>query len=352
MNKTLIMALAFTAGALFNAADAAGKKKKEQKNTGGPAARVDLKTASDSLSYSAGMVRTDGLVPYLQQSFGVDTAYMADFIRGFEDATANGFADRNKAYYAGEQIAMMVSERMLPFIKEEFAGRADSVDTRLFYRGFTDALRKVHATMSPDTAKAYFDTAFKQAVDDRNAANKKAGEDFLAANKTQPGVVELPSGLQYKILTRGSGAVPAANDEVTVKYEGRLIDGTVFDSSYERPGETSKFRPDQVIKGWTEALTMMPVGSKWELYIPYNLAYGERQAGKIKPYSALIFTVEMVSIKNTAAAKTGAETKAKTGATLRETARHRTGAGARAGRVKTDAAKAKTTTATKALPNK
>ena len=89
-------------------------------------------------------------------------------------------------------------------------------------------------------------------------------------------------------------------DEVTVKYEGRLIDGTVFDSSYERKEQTNTFRPTQVIKGWTEALLMMPVGSKWELYIPYDLAYGERQAGKIKPYSTLVFTVEVVGVKKAA----------------------------------------------------
>ena len=108
----------------------------------------------------------------------------------------------------------------------------------------------------------------------------------------------LASGLQYKELVKGTGEVPQAGAEVTVKYEGRLIDGTVFDSSYNRGGAgTSKFRTNQVIKGWTEALQMMPVGSKWELYIPQNLAYGDRKAGKIAPYSALVFTVELVAVE-------------------------------------------------------
>ena len=288
MNKTLIIALAITAGALFNAADAAGKKKKDKTAGKADAAVVELKDASDSLSYAAGMVRTEGLVPYLKQSFGVDTAYMADFIKGYEDAMAKGFGDKMKAYYAGEQIAQMVSQRMVPFLKEEFASRPDSIDADM-----------------DSVAKVYFEAAFKRMIDDRNAATKKEGADFLAANKLKDGVVTLPSGLQYKVLVKGTGEVPAVDDEVTVKYEGRLIDGTVFDSSYKRPGETSKFRPNQVIKGWTEALTMMPVGSKWELYIPYDLAYGERQAGKIKPYSTLIFTVEMVAV-NKAEAKAGA----------------------------------------------
>jgi FKBP-type peptidyl-prolyl cis-trans isomerase FklB len=128
-------------------------------------------------------------------------------------------------------------------------------------------------------------------------ANRKAGEDFLAANAKQPGVTVLPSGLQYKVLTKGTGEVPKISDEVIVKYEGKLIDGTVFDSSYERKEQTNKFRPSQVIKGWTEALTLMPVGSKWQIFVPQELAYGSREAGKIKPFSALIFTVELVGIE-------------------------------------------------------
>lgn len=125
---------------------------------------------------------------------------------------------------------------------------------------------------------------------------KKEGVDFLAANAKKEGVKTTASGLQYKVLTQGTGAIPTASDEVKVNYEGRLVDGKVFDSSYKR-GEPATFKANQVIKGWTEALTMMPVGSKWELYIPYNLAYGERGAGQdIKPYSALIFTVELLDI--------------------------------------------------------
>ena len=106
-----------------------------------------------------------------------------------------------------------------------------------------------------------------------------------------------PSGLQYKILTKGKGKVPTKDDQVIVKYEGRLIDGTVFDSSYKRAEQTNKFRPTDVIKGWTEALTMMPVGSKWELYVPQELAYGARETGDIPAYSALIFIVELVDIE-------------------------------------------------------
>lgn len=126
--------------------------------------------------------------------------------------------------------------------------------------------------------------------------NREAGEKWLADNAKKEGVVVMPSGLQYKILTKGTGDVPKSTQKVKVNYEGRLIDGTVFDSSYKR-NKPSTFGVSQVIKGWTEALCMMPVGSKWEVYIPYSLAYGERESGQIKPYSALIFTVELLDIE-------------------------------------------------------
>ena len=126
--------------------------------------------------------------------------------------------------------------------------------------------------------------------------NKKIGEKFLEENKTKEGVVTLESGLQYKILTKGTGAIPKLTDKVTTNYKGTLVDGTVFDSSYDR-GEPATFPVNGVIKGWTEALQLMPVGSKWELYIPYNLAYGERGAGQvIGPDETLIFQIELISI--------------------------------------------------------
>ena len=124
-----------------------------------------------------------------------------------------------------------------------------------------------------------------------------AGEKYLAATAKKPGVKVLPSGLQYKVIKEGQGEIPQASDEVEVIYEGRLIDGTVFDATSKHGGAaTDKFRAGSLIKGWTEALTMMPVGSKWQLYIPYELAYGERQAGQIPPYSTLVFDLELVSI--------------------------------------------------------
>lgn len=290
------MALALLASASSVTAVAAGQKKKG-KTSKQTAAACCQAAQVDSLSYAAGMTLTDGLMPFLKSNYGVDEAYLEDMLKGFQTTMEKGVDAKTKAYAAGEQVAYMVLERMLPNIKKEFAGSGDSINTETFTRGFVDALNKNHATMADTTAARYFETARKQAKENRNATLRKAGEDFLAANAKKEGVVTLPSGLQYKVLTKGEGEVASNDDEVTVKYEGRLIDGKVFDSSYKRGDGTTKFRPTQVIKGWTEALTMMPVGSKWELYIPYNLAYGERDMGDIPAFSALVFTVEMVGVK-------------------------------------------------------
>lgn len=262
-----------------------------------------LKSTTDSLSYAAGITMTDGLLPYLKQSFGVDSTQMADFLRGFEEAVNKAGDNKFKAYMAGQQIAQMVQQRMLPDVKGRLEGAPDSINTKVFLRGFTDALRKSNSSMDKETASTYFQNRMEANQEAKNerlyGANRRAGEQFLANNAKQKGVVMLPSGLQYKELVKGTGAIPTQSDEVVVKYEGKLVDGTVFDSSYERKEQTNKFRPSQVIKGWTEALTKMPVGSKWQIFVPYQLAYGERDMGKIKPYSALIFTIELIGIEKT-----------------------------------------------------
>ncbi len=138
----------------------------------------------------------------------------------------------------------------------------------------------------------------QEKMQEAGAANKTEGEAFLAANKSKDGVVTLPSGLQYKILTAGAGPKPTASDSVVCNYRGTLINGTEFDSSYKR-GQPATFGVGQVIKGWTEALQLMPVGSKWQLFIPSSLAYGERGAGtEIGPNATLIFEVELLSIQD------------------------------------------------------
>ena len=151
-----------------------------------------------------------------------------------------------------------------------------------------------------DKAREYFEDRLVASREEAQRVYREANEQWLAQNRDKEGVKTTASGLQYKILRAGTGAVPTDKDRVTVKYEGKMIDGTVFDSSYKRTPQTSTFGCTQVIKGWTEALTMMPVGSKWELYIPQELGYGSRQAGQIKPYSTLIFTVELEGIEQAA----------------------------------------------------
>src|SRR5271157_1040866 len=150
----------------------------------------------------------------------------------------------------------------------------------------------------------------QEKMQEAGAANKTEGEAFLAANKSKDGVVTLPSGLQYKILTAGTGPKPTASDSVVCNYRGTLINGTEFDSSYKR-GQPATFGVGQVIKGWTEALQLMPVGSKWQLFIPSSLAYGERGAGaEIGPDATLIFEVELLSIEDKSKDKTAEKDKA------------------------------------------
>jgi FKBP-type peptidyl-prolyl cis-trans isomerase FklB len=185
------------------------------------------------------------------------------------------------------------------------------VDPAVLLRGLKDALAGNKLLLTDDEAKAAL-TALQAEVRAKEEAkakaaaleNKKAGEAFLAANKTKEGVVALPSGLQYKIITEGTGPKPTAEDTVLCHYRGTLVDNTEFDSSYKRK-EPLKIPVGGVIKGWTEAIQLMPVGSKWQLFIPSDLAYGERGApgSPIGPNSTLIFEVELISIEPKAAAQ-------------------------------------------------
>jgi len=180
------------------------------------------------------------------------------------------------------------------------------VDSAALIQGMKDALAGGKTLLTEDEARAALMQLQKEVQEKQQAkaaaegdANKKEGEAFLAANKSKEGVVTLPSGLQYKILKEGTGPKPTATDSVVCNYKGTLINGTEFDSSYKR-GEPATFPVTGVIKGWTEALQLMPVGSKWQLFIPSDLAYGPRgtPGGPIGPNATLIFEVELISIKD------------------------------------------------------
>jgi FKBP-type peptidyl-prolyl cis-trans isomerase FklB len=178
-------------------------------------------------------------------------------------------------------------------------------DPNLVSQGLKDAMSGGKTRLTQEEAQSVLtevQTEVKKQQQDKmqeaGAANKTEGEALLAANKSKDGVVTLPSGLQYKILTAGTGPKPTASDSVVCNYRGTLINGTEFDSSYKR-GQPATFGVGQVIKGWTEALQLMPVGSKWQLFIPASLAYGERGAGaEIGPNATLIFEVELLSIQD------------------------------------------------------
>ena len=299
MNKIVIIALAVVASASFCTVDAK-KKKKEEKAAEPVVLPVVLNSGSDSVSYAAGMAVTNGLLPFLKQQHGLDSASIGLFLKAFEEVINAGETPEAKARIAGVEIANQVRGRMLPGISGEFTDSPDSIISDLFFRGFIDAMKQDTTHFKQAAAEEYFkqkqETDKKAKEEKLYGPNRDAGIKFLKENAQKEGVITTASGLQYKVLVKGEGEVPQMTDKVQVNYEGRLVDGTVFDASAKHGDKPAEFRADQVIRGWTEALTMMPVGSKWQLYIPQELAYGERNMGNIKPYSTLIFDVELVGI--------------------------------------------------------
>lgn len=266
------------------------------------APKANLKSEIDSLSYMIGVSNTRGLDMYITQQLGVDSAYIADFIKGVKEGAAKTGDKANDAYLAGLQIGHQVSGMMYDGINQRiFQGDSTmSLSKSDFLAGFIETLEKknvIDTEVASESVQVKIEAIQRKALEEKYAENKKAGEDFLAENAKKEGVITLPSGLQYKVITEGKGAVPADSNVVSVNYRGTLVDGTEFDSSYKR-NEPFKTHVKQVIKGWTEALQLMPVGSKWELYIPYDLAYGSRETGgQIKPFSALIFEIELLGIE-------------------------------------------------------
>lgn len=263
--------------------------------------KADLKDEVDTLSYAMGMAQTQGLKEYLSDRLQIDTAYMDDFIKGLNDGANAGDDKKKAAYYAGIQIGQQISNQMVKGINHEVFGNdsTKTISLKNFMAGFVSGTTGKKGLMTIEQAARVAQEKMvsikAKAMEKQYGPNKVAGEKFLAANKKKPGVVTLPSGVQYKVIKEGNGPMPKDTSMVKVQYEGKTIDGNVFDSSYKR-GEPVSLRANQVIKGWTEALVHMPVGSVWEVYIPQNLAYGEREQGQIKPFSVLIFKIELVSL--------------------------------------------------------
>ena len=274
----------------------------------------DLDTDLDTLAYAIGMCQSEGLTQYLDGTLNMDTTKLLEFSAGVllglgltdkrlgdeEDAAALA-VEEDKAVESGIDIGRQIKNQMMPQMNEQVFGNesSENLPMDIFVAGFIQGYCHLDNVMNLPEAKEAANRLMNKYQEEKAANeyrdNKEAGERFLFENASNYGVTTCASGLQYKVLHEGNGRKPKEDDVVRVHYEGRLIDGTVFDSSYER-GEPVEFGLQQVIKGWTEALTKMPVGSEWEIYIPQELAYGSREMDRIKPFSTLIFKVKLLDI--------------------------------------------------------
>lgn len=291
----LALALPFTA-------TAKGKTKKTKKAKVEAVAEPRPDTISiDTFSYAFGKANTQGLKQYLVQRMGIDTTYMDAFLEGFDQGQLTDADRRQKARLAGMEIRTQVDTQIMPQIAQQINDSTDLLNHDMFRRGFRAGISgqgdiyPIPQDSLQQRVRLQMEYYTAQTLERKYGANRRAGVAYLTENAKRDSVVTLPSGLQYKVLTMGTGEKPTATQRVKVHYRGTLTDGTEFDSSYSR-NQPATFACNQVIKGWTEALTLMPVGSRWMLYIPQELGYGERQSGKIPPFSTLIFEVELLEI--------------------------------------------------------
>ena len=266
---------------------------------GSDAPTASLKSDVDSMSYAIGMAQTQGLKEYLVGRLNVDTTYMDEFIKGLNEGVNAGDSKKKAAYYAGVQIGQQVANGIIPGINHEVYGEdsTKTISMKNFMAGFISGTTGKQGLMTMDEAQTVAQTKMQEIkareLEKTYGENKKEGEKFLAENAKKEGIKTLPSGVQYKVIKEGTGAIPADTSLVKVHYEGRTLDGNVFDSSYKR-NEPTTLRCNQVIKGWTDALVNMPEGSVWEVYIPQEQAYAERETRDIKPFSMLIFKIELI----------------------------------------------------------
>lgn len=263
--------------------------------------KVDTVSRAD-FSYAIGLAQVAGLKAYLAQ-LDVDTVNnMQDFMRGLQAVFDAPKDSKLAAYSAGLQVGKQVLNQFIGSLNKQITGEEnkDFVNTDEYKKGFIAGISGQGLTITADSAKNVANKQMQyyhaQLMEKQYGENRRAGEAFLAENAKKDSVKTLPSGVQYKILKEGNGPKPTASSSVKVNYEGKTIDGKVFDSSYKR-NQPMTFKCSQVIKGWSETIQQMPVGSTWEIYIPQELGYGEREAGSIKPYSCLIFKVELLGIE-------------------------------------------------------
>lgn len=334
MKKTIALGCFIALTGISSAAFAQSKNKKSSP--------IVLKTKSDTISYALAQYITTGLKQHVlalgvlkdtteisliddyelrfenaddagkaalkkeyeqkkKETIALNDANLAAFTKGAK-AALTAIKKEENSYNAGIGIGNQLRTVREQFEKDVLDG--ESLDNNIFSQSFIAAFQEEEPLIDNAGNLIQQLAAEKQQAEEiAKAEELKAaygdkiseGVQFLAENKQKEGVVTLPSGLQYKVIEEGTGEIPFYPDQVTVHYEGRLLDGTVFDSSYQR-GEPATFGVGQVIKGWTEALLIMPKGSKWTVYIPYDLAYGDRDQGVIKPYSTLIFDIELIDV--------------------------------------------------------
>jgi FKBP-type peptidyl-prolyl cis-trans isomerase FklB len=250
-----------------------------------------------------GLSQSQGLKSWLGAQ-GIDTtdAGIEQFIKGLKDGASSSDDKKKAAYLLGLQIGQNVANQMVPGVNAQVFGEdsTQTVSINNILAGLVAGVKADTTIMTPYQAQEYaqlkMEAIREKNIEKQYGENRKAGEAFLAKMAKSDSVQALGNGIYYKVLVAGKGETPAADARVKVNYEGKTIDGNVFDSSYQR-NEPTTLNLNQVIPGWREALVKMPVGSKWVLYIPQEMAYGSRQTGPIKPFSALIFTVELVSIE-------------------------------------------------------
>ena len=264
--------------------------------------RTQWKTDVDTMSYYFGLSRSENIMDYLVFQAGIDTNYMDAFYKGFKDG-AKHYDPKEVAYLEGKRIAQLINNQWIEGLNRDiFMGDSGmTVNRKAVLQGYYSGMKmgKNAQIMNAQTwAHVKMEEIKTRYRNTKYGALIAAGEKILADNKNNPNVITAENGLQYQIITQGTGPIPDDKSKVKVNYRGTLADGTEFDSSYKNDAPTT-FYVNGVISGWSQALKMMPVGSKWKLYIPYSLAYGaEGSLPKVPPYSMLIFEVELVEIEN------------------------------------------------------
>ncbi len=273
-------------------------------NSGVP--KANLRTELDTLSYEMGLASSMNFVNILERQYGIDSVYIDEFLKGVRDGALGSDDEKNIAYYTGIQIGQQISQQMVRgtemnifgddstrhlSVKNTVAGfiagvkgktalkvNGEVISQQMAYERANDRMRRLH----------------EEVMMEKYGDNKRKGEEFLAAKAKEEGVKELQDGVLYRVIEEGKGEIPTDTSRVLIRYEGKLVDGTVFDSSDKNnDGKAVKMRVSHSVPGFAAALKSMPVGSTWEVYIPADMAYGERETSVIPPYSTLIFKITL-----------------------------------------------------------